>query len=254
MRLLRIAFFATAVIALTAGMAAAQSFAARPTNSGRASLSITSNVPGATVYLNTAQMGSTPVTLTVNPGTYQLTVRATGYNDYSTTVTVNGPTSINAYLQAQNYSLTVTSNINGANVFLNGQRMGQTPMTANLQPGSYNLRVEAGGYQTYSTQVTVNGSMSVNAQLQGQLARIHIRIPEQFLNANSDFGQGNRQRARNDIRVFVDNRRENRDNFEVQQGNHTIRFESGSFQVLQSFYFNAGRDYTISPMLSIRVN
>lgn len=218
----------------------------------RPGLSVSSNVNGAEVYVNNDFKGTTPlISLRLDPGTYVVTVRAQGYASFQRQVTVNGPTSINAYLQPLNYSLTVTSNVNGADVYLNGRHMGRTPMTATLQPGTYHLRVEAGGYRTYSTQVTVNGGTTINAYLQGQLARIHIRIPHQYLNDN---GRGDWRRAQSEVRVFVDNRREQRDDFELPQGNHTIRFESGSFVVQQSFYFNGGRDYTISPVLSIQVN
>jgi hypothetical protein len=85
------------------------------------------------------------------------------------------------------------------------------------------------------------------------LATIEVQIPENFLNVNSEHGRGNRGQARNDVQVFVDNDRVKQDTFRVQQGNHTIRFESGSFMVQQSFFFNAGQRYVVSPELTIKV-
>jgi len=253
MKAIRAITILTLLAVLPAIAATAQTSGTRR-GGAQSSITITSNVNGANVYLNNAIVGTTPYTSNVNPGSYNVLVTATGYKDYSTTVTVNGPTTINVTLQPMNFSLGITSNVNGAIVFLNGQRMGQAPYTATLAPGTYELRVQANGYQNFSTQVIVNQSGTVNAQLEPMLATIQVQIPDNFLNANSEHGHGDRRQARNDIQVFVDNQRVNQDTFRVQQGNHTIRFESGSFMVQQSFFFNAGQQYVVSPQLTISVS
>ena len=251
------AFRALIAVALLASLPAVAALAQSSGGRGgsvQASITVTSNVNGANVYLNNAMVGTTPYSRNLNPGTYKVQVTATGYQDYTTNVNVNGPTTLNVTLQLINFSLNITSNVNGATVFLNGQRMGPAPYTATVSPGTYQLSVQANGYQNFSTQVVVNQNTSINAQLEALMANIQIQIPSNFLNVNSERGRGDHNRARNDIQVFVDNHRENRESFSVQQGNHTIRFESGSFMVQQSFYFNAGQNYTVSPQLTINVS
>lgn len=237
------------------GVASAQSAARGRSDSsgGTYVLHLQSNVPGATIEINGQYYGKAPMNIQLQAGYYNIRVSAPAYRDFSTTINVSRTMTLNANLQPMNFSLTVTSNVNGAEVFLNGRRMGQAPLHTTLAPGTYELRVQAGGYEVFTAQVNVNRNTSIHAQLQGRLAMLHIVIPDQFLNANSEHGRGDRRRAENDVRVFIDNREVNRENLRVRQGNHTIRFESGSFMVQQSFYFYGGRDYTISPELTIKI-
>lgn len=249
---LRLMTLVTAIMLTLSTIAFSQAsvgFGRRP----QPSLTVTSNVQGANVLINNELKGTTPATINLANGVYIVAVQARGYIGYRARVTVNGPTTINVTLQPINYSLSITASANGAVVFINGRRMGRAPYTARLAPGTYELRVTAGGYVSFSTQVVVNQDTSINARLEPLLAVVHVRIPDEFLNVNSTYGRGNKRRAENDIRVFVDGRRMNRNTFRLREGTHRIRFESGSFTVQQSFSFNGGQSYIVSPELSIRV-
>ncbi len=58
--------------------------------SGNGAIDVTSSPTGATVYLNNVNKGITPVTLTeITPGSYTVTLKLSGYTDYSSTVEVN---------------------------------------------------------------------------------------------------------------------------------------------------------------------
>lgn len=253
-RAARIALLLVVAFLVPAAMAAAQSSARRgaPQQPG---LMVTSNVLGATVFVNNTMIGTTPVSRNLNPGNYTVVVQATGYQEYRASVNVNasGQVTVNAYLQPINYHVTIHANVQGANVFINGQRVGQTPYTVVLQPGNYHVRVASPGYQEFSTRLTVNQNMSIHARLEARVAVLHFQIPGQYLNHHGDFRGGDNRRARDAIHVFVDNRPIHNDRVEVHQGNHSIRFESGGLEVEQSFYFQAGQSYTISPQLSINV-
>ncbi len=60
---------------------------------GNGAIDVTSSPTGATVYLNNVNKGITPVTLTdLTPGSYTVSLRLSGYTDYSSTVEVNSGT------------------------------------------------------------------------------------------------------------------------------------------------------------------
>jgi len=57
---------------------------------GNGAIDVTSSPIGATVYLNNVNKGITPVTLTdLTPGSYTVSLRLSGYTDWSSTVEVN---------------------------------------------------------------------------------------------------------------------------------------------------------------------
>ena len=210
---------------------------------------ISSNVPGATVYINGVVSGSTPYSGYLYPGAYAIIVRAPGYQDYSTTLRVNGPVNINAYLTGFTVNLSIVSNVQGAQVIVNGQASGQTPLTLAAQPGLYTIQVSASGYQPFSTQVQVSRDTTINAQLQANFATLRIVLPGSFFNPDWD-----RTRADNDIGVWIDGRRVGHGDIQVAAGNHTIRFGSGGLSVQSTYYFNPGQLYVVSPQLSIVIN
>jgi hypothetical protein len=61
-------------------------------------LTVDSNVPGALVYLNGSFAGETPFVSFLNPGTYSVVIRLEGYEEYSSTVKVNGRNQVHATL------------------------------------------------------------------------------------------------------------------------------------------------------------
>lgn len=67
------------------------------------------------------------------------------------------------------YNLTVESNVQGAQVFINGEmQKGGTPLTiTNLEPGRYDVTVRKSGYYDASRSVTLNGNQTVYINLQG---------------------------------------------------------------------------------------
>jgi uncharacterized repeat protein (TIGR02543 family) len=109
----------------------------------------------------------------MTPGSHIVALSLTGYNAYSTTVTVTaGATStVNASLIATpppNGTITVTSTPSGATVGLDGSNVGTTPLSAYVAtPGSHVITVSLSGYNTYTTTVTVTAgsNSSVNTTL-----------------------------------------------------------------------------------------
>ena len=53
-------------------------------------------------------------------------------------------------------TLTINSSPSGANVYINGTYKGVTPLTLNLTPGTYEVKLTKQDYQNYTTTVTLN--------------------------------------------------------------------------------------------------
>jgi hypothetical protein len=152
-------------------------------------LNITSNVGGAQVFLNGKFSGTTPFGQKVIGGDYDIRVIAPGYGDFQQRQSVRGPTQINAQLRSAGSQLTVQSNVNGADVFINGNPAGKTPFQAQLPNGSYNVVVRAPGFSDFNQSIVINGSnLQVNAILQGLSQQLSIMSnvngAEVFINGN----------------------------------------------------------------------
>ena len=132
-----------------------------------ATVSITSNPPGANVYGDGVYVGQTrasgPLVFTqVTPGVHTILLSKTGYQDYTATRTI---------VAGQNYdidvtltpipnpttgSISVTSSPSGAEVYLNNAFRGLTPITMDsLSPGSYTVLLKLSGYSDWSSTAQV---------------------------------------------------------------------------------------------------
>jgi hypothetical protein len=210
----------------------------------QATLSVNANVPGADIYLNGNRAGQTPFSAQLVPGTYSLVVRVSGYNDFSQTVVVNGQTQINAMLTAIQATLSVNANVPGADVYLNGNRAGQTPFTVQLVPGTYSLVVRAAGYGDYNQAVVVSGTAQVNAILTPLAATWQLSLPAGDMNTN---GRGN------GVLVFIDGSQQQGVSGQILPGRHSIRLIAGSLVAETAIDVQAGRVYTIEPYFMVNV-
>jgi hypothetical protein len=211
-------------------------------------LSISANAPGAQVSVNGAPVGPAPARAMLEDGNYQVSINAPGFEPYSAVVTVHGNTSHSANLRQMLQSrLTVTANLSGAEVFLNNVKAGNTPLTVDLVPGSYNLRVSAPGYQDYAAGIVMNGSQTVSASLIPQFATVTVFLPPQFINHDNNRDQ----RAQLDL--YIDGIKQNGVQAQVPAGQRRIRVVAGFLSFETSVIFEAGRSYTVEPVLSLNV-
>lgn len=140
--------------------------------------------------------------------------------------------------QPRSYQLTVTSNVRGAEIYIDGVRQrGTAPETFNLRPGTYTVRVEARGYESWQARVTLNSNQSIHANLIPPTATVLLRIPSELLN----------DRVRDPWRLidfYLDGRLRTESRIEVDPGYHDVTLVSGGLQLNQEYYFEAGRFYT----------
>jgi hypothetical protein len=149
-------------------------------------VTIQASPPTVNVYFDLAYKGQTDskgsfVIQGVAPGTHTLRLSQSGYNDYSTTVTVysNAQTYISAVLTQQGAvptstpvpgygMLAVSSTPAGASIYVDNAYMGYTPATLNsVQSGPHTVMLALDGYQNYVTNINVasGGTVQVSSSL-----------------------------------------------------------------------------------------
>jgi len=144
-------------------------------------LSVTSNPPGAAVFIDNVIKGRTPLTLTDTAiGDHRITIMLDGYEEYTRNIMVEAatPLDIAAVLTRsapqpttqppQNGSIAITSIPSGAEVYIDGQQTGIAPaIFPEILPGNHQVTLSSKGYDDWSHIVSVgSGRMSaINAEL-----------------------------------------------------------------------------------------
>jgi hypothetical protein len=141
--------------------------------------SITSNPPGASVYANGVYVGQTragsPLVFSqVTPGSYSVLLSKAGYQDYTANVQIQAgqnydfTVTLTPVSNPTTGSISVTSSPTGAEVYLNNEFKGLSPLTLDsLSPGSYIVILRLNGYQDWqsSAQVTAGQNTQLSATL-----------------------------------------------------------------------------------------
>lgn len=219
-------------------------------------LHVTSNVFGADVFVNTVPAGKTPFTGSYPPGTYTITVKSPSYPDYMQTITLNRDMTINANLGPSLVPFSLGNLIPGAEIYLNGSRLGVTGnngrFQTQVQPGNYTLVIRTPGYIEFSLQINVgNNGYNYNPTLQARNASFRIQIPG--LQLESSY---RRNSPWNQVSLFVDNKEIKNyygQSLDLSPGQHSITVISGVFQAHLSQNFSAGKEYTLEPFTGMNV-
>jgi len=122
-----------------------------------AEVKISSTPPGATVFVDAKYAGVTPLTKPdLPPGEHQLKLVRHGYKAWQKAITVaEQPSAVEATLEAiPSGTLKITSQPTGADVYLDGELAGQTPLTLeNLEPAEYEVRVQKANFAPVTRRV-----------------------------------------------------------------------------------------------------
>jgi hypothetical protein len=133
-------------------------------------LYIISSPPDASVSLDGLYKGKTPLTLSnLAAGTHILQLDYPGYYDWKSTVEVpaGGTKTVSATLNPMPGSSTgwvyISSSPGGASVTLDGNSVGQTPVSGSLKlnsvaVGDHTVALQRTGYQPYSTRTSVSSN------------------------------------------------------------------------------------------------
>ncbi|MBI9106857.1 MAG: PEGA domain-containing protein [Spirochaetales bacterium] len=210
-------------------------------------ITVSCNVRNATVEISTPYKngsiarGSAPFTALLDKGQYSVTVSAPGYVSQTKPVNLSSSTTLNFNLEAENYSLSVTSNVVNAKVqikgsAINGTINGNTSFSTVLPPGTYDIKVNAPGYFALDKTVQLNGSQTVDFQLQPKTAKLNVVIPNDILNYTIPNPAG-------EVVVF-DNGSQISGDMQLSPGQHTIRIVSGGLAAQQTINVKAGEIYS----------
>jgi len=119
-------------------------------------------VDGAEVNIDGEALGVTPIhELQVPSGKRHLEVRAKNYQDVATDVDIEGCGVLQSLVLALTpgwADVTVGSVPRGADVRVDGKRVGRTPLELDLFPGTHELQLSADRFKTWSTHLSVEAN------------------------------------------------------------------------------------------------
>lgn len=147
-----------------------------------ASVEITSEPSGATIYAGAERVGETPATLELLEGTHQLSVVREGFAAWDGTVEAEANTDRalpTIRLQPANAKLLVNSIPRGANVTVDGRYRGQSPLSLALPPGiDYEIGLSKAGYGSASRRVRLQAaaSESITVDLSARTGTLTVNV------------------------------------------------------------------------------
>ncbi len=137
-------------------------------------LRVSSTPEGAAVYVNNDYHGTTPIigsldVSNLNPGTYTISLKKAGFENYTTPVTIvaGTTTQVNAVLtetQAPGVATAqIVSSPGGADVYINNLYVGITPLSfQDVKTGTYSVEIRLPGYTSYTTTGQVNAGQDIS--------------------------------------------------------------------------------------------
>ena len=147
-----------------------------------AGVTVDSLPTGASILLDGEPVGKTPATVEILQGEHQLMLQLPAFADWQQTLHIKAGEDQDlgrVDMQPAAGELQLSSVPSGANVTLDGEFQGQTPMTLEVSPGrEHRLAVFKPGYQRYNgtVELPAAGSDKRTVQLQAQLGEVRFRI------------------------------------------------------------------------------
>jgi formylglycine-generating enzyme required for sulfatase activity len=144
-------------------------------------VTIESKPAGARVAVNGKDVGATPLTTDLDAGSHTVTLTASGFRPWETTIQVqaNTPQKVGPVeLGLPDGTLTIRSTPAGADVAIAGRYRGRTPLTVALAPGmQHQIMVTRAGYEPAQRTVPVKAAekFSVDVQLKPILGEVTVR-------------------------------------------------------------------------------
>jgi hypothetical protein len=122
-----------------------------PAQKGDLLVKLTGLVKGAKLFIDDREIGTLPQPAqSVAIGEHSVSVRRLGYATLNkrVNVTANKTVDVNVSLEAVSAVLSVSSDVAGAQVFVNGRLVGTTPLyDVEVPPGSFEIAVKKDGYR-----------------------------------------------------------------------------------------------------------
>jgi len=114
---------------------------------------------GVRVSIDGELAGTTPIdALTIEPGPHELSLNADRFDSYSVTIEIDGGGAEQyweAKLEPLWATVAISSEPNGAEVLVDGESVGTTPLSADILEGMRELQLSLPGYQSYNEEIDV---------------------------------------------------------------------------------------------------
>jgi len=176
------------------GMETRQSFAVE-LEPAWANIAISSVPIGASIYVDGEAVGTTPALLEILQGEHIVELQMPRYRSWQHTLSVSAGVHQNlepVTLQAADGVLRLSSDPAGANVTVDGEFLGQTPLSVSLQPdGGHRLAIFKPGYSSAVRTVSLEPEeeRDLRVKLTPQLGEVQVRVypaqAELFVNGKS---------------------------------------------------------------------
>jgi len=203
-------------------------------------LTIYSTPSYAEVYVDGNYIGTTPIgDYKLSTGEHKIVVKKKGYKEFSKTVTIGpGKTiKVEVTLSALPATLEISSEPSGAKVYVDGSYEGTTPLTLELSPGTYTVKLTKEEYENYTTTVTLGAgeTKSISATLKPAYGYLSVD--------SSPSGAG----------VYVDGSYAGKtplNGYRISPGEHTVEVRRDGYEVYtKKVTINAGQTASISASL-----
>jgi len=133
------------------------------------SLAVSSNVEGARVFVNGSYKGKTPLEFKTGPGTKEIMLKADDHKTTKVLVQVEPQENCEAFVEMPRVVgiLEVTSEPSNAQIYVNDDLRGVSPLKLELSPGSYEIAAKLDGYYSkkVTTKLMADGLESVHFEL-----------------------------------------------------------------------------------------
>ena len=128
------------------------------------SISVNTNPQGARFFLDNAYKGDTPLNIrNVATGRHNIRIMLSGYEEWSRDITVLSSQVERIFVDLKTQrtygSISINSEPNGADIYLNDEYEGLTPLNLqNISAGKYTVKIFLPGYEEWVEEVSVSPS------------------------------------------------------------------------------------------------
>lgn len=116
-----------------------------------------------------ATLGNGELAVRIDSGEHLLVFEREGYEDKNVALNINGNTSYRVTMRKGSYPLTVKTNADPAEVYLNGRKAGRTPYTGTHPYGEYTVKVAREDFLEIEKKVTLTKRTILEYQMQKQV-------------------------------------------------------------------------------------
>jgi len=205
---------------------------------------IRSNVNGADVSIDGRLVGKTPLVLELKSGSYDLAISAPGYVSQRQRINIKETGTYTVNLVPEKVSFSIRSNVQGAEVLINGTSVGRTPFRSELNKGTFQVTVRAPGYVNYEAQHALSENQTIDINLVPAKASLTVVVPVNLLD---------RTNRRDRVQLLVDNVPQTGLSAELDPGRRTIKLVSGALVIENTLIVEAGKSYSLELNASLLI-